>query len=170
MGWSFNMDRSQTKAEFVAELNRGFSPGYTMIEHRVVGNHLWQLVAGPNGKKFIALQLMSRGGGKPPHGWGSKGMDESWGPYYFDCPLTLLDAADDTDNESALAWRKKVREHHAAKSAKPKPAAGQIVKYGPHCYKLDRPYAPRKGWWVTRLDGAVFRMNAKQLAQAEVQS
>lgn len=39
-----------------------------------------------------------------------KDMDESCNPYYYDCPVGILELLSPTDNENALNWRKKCRE------------------------------------------------------------
>lgn len=177
MGWSFNMDRSQTKAEFVAELNRDFGPGYECLAHRVVGNNLWQLVKRPDGEKFICLYLMSRGNGRygkgcSDHGWGYKGISEDMGPAQVNCPLSLLNAADPPRGPHAPAWREKVREHHAAKKRKSKAGPGTVVEYGGKKYKLiDRPYGARRGWRTLCLDdGYEYRMKAVQLSHSTLVS
>lgn len=167
MGWSFSFDRSQSKANFVDELNRNFSPGYVLLQHRVVGNHLWQLVQHPEGYKFIRLALMARGRG--PHGWGYKGIDETWGPTAVDCPLPLLDAADPPVGENAAEWRERVRKHHAARKERPTLGAGRRVMYGDVEYTLKEPAGPRRGWYViSGENGYRYRMTARQLAQARV--
>ena len=38
--------------------SRRFATGYTSLEHRVVGNHVWQLIQDPDGRKFITLDLI----------------------------------------------------------------------------------------------------------------
>lgn len=174
MGWSFSMNRSQTKADFVAELNsdRTFSPGYHVLKHRVVGNHLWQLIARPDGTKTISLFLMSRGNGRhgrgcSDHGWGHKGLSEDMGPCEHDCPLSLLNEADPPESKYASDWREEVRQFHAAKKQRPKPAPDKVVKYGDRTFRLVRPYAPRRGWVADCIDDGVrYRLNAQQLAQA----
>lgn len=44
--------------------------------------------------------------------FGYKDMDETCGPYYFDCPNSILEILSETDNELALEWRKKCREQN----------------------------------------------------------
>lgn len=48
-----------------------------------------------------------------------KDMDESMGPYYYDCPLKLMKLVEGYDpiNNNALEWRKAVYEYHASKKA-----------------------------------------------------
>jgi hypothetical protein len=62
--------------------------------------------------------------------FGYKDMEESMGPYSFDCPAAILDLLTATDNENALAWRAKCHEaavHRRTLAAKPKPKPGQII-------------------------------------------
>ena len=94
-------------------------------------------------------------------------MSEQSGPYYYDCPLSLLDKASEANTENAIEWRAKVRQHHAAKAQKKQAiVAGTVVQYGAHQYTLVRPAGPRKGWIADRVsDGCRFRMNARQLSQ-----
>lgn len=166
MGWSFAMSPSHDKKACVARLTAPgrYSPGYTALRHSVVGNHLWTLLECPDGRITIALDLMA-GGGKQGMGWGYKGVDEESGPYVYDCPLSLLDAASEPVGY-AIEWRLRVRAWHAKKRSD-KCFAGRVVDYGGHRYRLDNPAGPRKGWAATRLsDGLRFRINAKQLAHA----
>jgi len=46
-----------------------------------------------------------------------KDMDESMGPYMYDCPERILDLLTPTEYEYAIEWRKKCREYHAVRKA-----------------------------------------------------
>ena len=64
--------------------------------------------------------------------FGYKDMEESMGPYSYDCPAAILDLLTATDNENALAWRAKCREGAAQRrafAAKPKPRPGQVIVF-----------------------------------------
>lgn len=165
MGWSFNnIDHGRDR--HIAELTSKdfFAPGYTPIKSRVVGNHIWSAVRNDaTGDVFVNLSLIAkeRGGG-----WGHKSMGEDAGPYYHDCPMSILALCTAPVGKYASEWREKVREYHAAKQAKPKLKAGDLVTYGKHTYRLDTQAGPRRGWEVTRLDGMRFRMKANQIAKA----
>ena len=47
--------------------------------------------------------------------FGYKDMDESCGPYKYDCPKSILDLLDPTDNEWANNWRKTCYENYEKK-------------------------------------------------------
>lgn len=55
-------------------------------------------------------------------GWdfGYKDMDETCGPYQYDCPKSILDLLTPTDNEFALKWRKACYDNLEKKKAKRK--------------------------------------------------
>ena len=78
----------------------------------------------------LAVVLVNRKRDRDGHDFGYKDMTEHCGPYYYDCPLSLLEMTDEPTGESAIAWRKKVRDYHAAKKARAKPAAGLVIQYG----------------------------------------
>lgn len=162
MGWSFSMQDIGRKAhiESLTAANH-FSPGYVPIAYRVVGNHVWQLVQRPDGTKYITLDLIAkeRGGG-----WGYKGLDEDSGPYYFDCPLTLLDKADPPSTANATTWRAKVVEYadrqkrlkREMQNLKP----GTVIVVGPCQYTLLDGLG-RSGWIARDLGGHNWRLTKR---------
>lgn len=164
MGWSFACDTSFKRADQVARFRSPgfFSEGFKLLESRVVGNHFWGLIEHKD-ERYIFLALM-QGGGRNM-GWGYKDMDESAGPFHVDCPLSLLNQCTEPRNENSAKWREDVRKFHARARIKPKP--GLVVKIGAHEYRLDEPYAPRRGWAATRVeDGERYRISARHLAWA----
>ena len=48
--------------------------------------------------------------------FGYKDMDETMHPYQYNCPKGILDLLSETDNESALEWRKMCIEHRKNKN------------------------------------------------------
>lgn len=168
MGWSYSCDTSFKKKD---QIERFRSPGqftnWTLIDSRVVGNHFWGLLEN-GGQRTIWLALMS-GGGKRM-GWGYKDMSEDSGPYHYDCPLSLLDKCTAPANENAAKWRELVRQYHAKKKARPPYAKGMVIKIGSTLYRLDEPWAPRRGWAATSVEfGERFRIPVWMLAKAEIQ-
>lgn len=168
MGWLYSCDVNFRKQDQIAKFRE---PGYwaenvKLLADRVVGNHYWAAIELASGRKFIFLALLA-GGGKDM-GWGYKDMTEDSGPCYYDCPLSLLAITDEPTEGYAVEWRRKVRAHHAKKRERAKPAAGAIVSYGGHEYRLRKPAGPRRGWYVDRIDnGCGYRMTARQMAEAK---
>ena len=162
MGWSFNTQDYGRKAHIESLTNqRHFSNGYVPVTHRVVGNHVWQLVQRPNGTKFIALDLIAK---ERNGGWGYKSLDEDFGPYFVDCPLTLLDRADPPATPNAEAWRAKVREYadlqrrlkREMSTLKP----GTVIVVGPCQYVLLEDLG-RSGWTARDLGGHCWRLTRR---------
>jgi hypothetical protein len=145
MGWSFcsswqlkrDIIQNRIRIQDWTDPKTGIRYLQTTLAYCVRGNNLWSVIESrkfnPNetepffSKKFLGLDLLKWGG--KSDGWGYKDMDESSGPYQFNCPLKYLDMVPQTGlNEYALTWRKAVREYHAEQAAKRAKKKG-IVKW-----------------------------------------
>lgn len=87
------------------------------------GNTMYALhESGPEDatKKWLSVYLLQR----HKDSWGYKPLPEDALPYYFDCPLSYLDEADEATTENAKEWRQTVREV-AEKRASKKPKVGE---------------------------------------------
>lgn len=175
MGWLFS-DRWASKEQLVAYLRSPERNGsnYEVLASTVRGSRHWYVARYTKDDKvvtFIGLDLMEKST-DGVHGWGYKDMDESVGPYHYDCPLRFLDMVRDSEPVGYAAdWRKSVREWHRKRAERPEWVAGQVVAYGGHEYRLTAPAGPRRGWNVIRVsDGAAFRMTAPQLLKAQLVS
>lgn len=129
MGTLWNTYR-QSKSEFVNELLAKFEPG-KLLKHSVRGNNLWVLIKHPiNDTTIIGLFLMSSQDGC----WGYKDMAESDGPFYYDCPLSFLDAAPEPDGfnlnhgGSGRTWRDFVRDYHQSQRERVRLKVGDTVR------------------------------------------
>lgn len=58
-----------------------------------------------------------------------KDMDESCGPFYYDCPDSILKLLSPTTNEWALEWRKKCREHNRKRKLLKKLPVGTVIEF-----------------------------------------
>ena len=167
MGWTFDYcDVGREQHIHNMTQPSCFPTGYTHLEHRVVGNHIWHLLRiEETGRVMIGLTLIAKEKGG---GWGEKGMSEDAGPCYYDCPLALLNKATPAPAGGyAEGWREKVRAYHAKRAAKPTPRVGLVVKSDDTDYRLVTSAGPRRGWVVQRVsDGVGFRMPAAQLSRA----
>lgn len=74
---------------------------------------------------LIVLQQRLRG----HYNYSRKVMDETVGPYYYDCPDRILDLLTPTENECARAWRMACRTRNAQRAARPKIKAGDTVRF-----------------------------------------
>lgn len=166
MGWLFSPSWA-TRADLVRHLRRPerFGDRLELVRACVTGSHHWYLVRErATGLHWVGLDLLQSGRGD---GWGYKDLDESVGPTACDCPLAYL-AAPHADRDGwAAQWRERVRAYHAARKAKPAPAAGAWVRFGGRDYCLVRPAGPRKGWHVLDRDAYPWRLPAAYLARAE---
>lgn len=168
MGWLFC---SPSKQDMVRKLKTDgylFDPEKaTILKTATVGNALWMAVKRRDtGEVFISLSLLSQHNKQ----WGHKDLDESVHPYYYDCPLSLLELATEPVDEQAAEWRERVRERairvNRARAAKRAITTGSTVQYGGEEYRLNYSLG-RRGWDVTRTrDGASFRMKSTQVSKA----
>lgn len=70
---------------------------------------------GPAGREVWALVIPTRTDGDC---FLYKEMDETEGPCYYTCPVSILNLLTPTENEIANDWREKCRQYHAEKKAK----------------------------------------------------
>lgn len=84
-------------------------PDWTIIDKKATnfGRHLWMVLKAKQGNSFVILHRLS----SYRNDWGYKPIDESMGPCYHDCPVSLLDQADQPTTEYATGWRNKVYEY-----------------------------------------------------------
>lgn len=166
MGWdsSNHTDKDQFVKSILAKM------GSRVADHAVVGHHLWTVFRGDSsGKLMIGLDLLQKEGGT----WCSKALDESMYPYYFDCPLRLLRAADAPVSETAAEWRKAVERWHEEKAQARKRATqlapGMIVEVGSNRFKLIE-HLGRRGWVAASLSNpdSIYRLTAAQAARSHV--
>lgn len=171
MGWLYPY-HTKTRADLVEDLRAGYNtPTHKILRSQCVGNRFWALCEGTRSDgqviRYILLCLLQGPERNDPDGsWGYKEMDESVGPYYYDCPLSYLDLASEPVNDSARIWREKVRAHHSSKAKIPRPAVGMLVTYAGQQYRLTHCLG-RRGWEVVHaVSGVVYRMKLAQVNAA----
>lgn len=142
MGWLFGWNTRKQLAEHLISGN-----GVNTIKHCWKGNNLWAVQEGRTHDDkpvtFIALYLV-RGGNNSRDGWGYKDMDETTGPYYYNCPLSYLDMVPDPGGY-ATEWRAKVREHHT--KANQKLVEGQRIRLYGKEYTVGEKVGRRQYIW-----------------------
>lgn len=156
-----------TKAQAIHDELTSVGASSTVLAHRAIGNRLWFLAQTRSGeqpgRKWIGLTLIDSRRGEVA----VKCMDETVGPYYYDCPLAFLAQADAPVGPYAGPWREQVRAFHANRSARRAAIRpGVRVTYDGQVYVLKRSLGHR-GWTVLReSDGLILRMKSRQLRHA----
>lgn len=163
MGWTYPYETT-TRESLVSYLRRPqrFGDKLELVQACTKGNRHWYLVrVKETGLHFIGLDLMQ--GTRGESSWGYKDMDESVAPFYYDVPITYLDAPTDESVGHTAEWRARVRRYHAEQKAKGKPETGGIVRFGDgREFTLQYPIA-RKGWCATDERGAQWRITHAQI-------
>ena len=79
---------------------------FSIIDRKATnfGRHLWMLIQPKEGPSFVCLFKLS----SYQNDWGYKAIDESMGPCYWDCPVSLIQQADPPTTEYATKWRNEV--------------------------------------------------------------
>ena len=169
MGWLFSYDRSFGRKELIAERQSSYKdePKYTLLKSIPAGNQLWSLLKHKETNRTVIVLDLMQGGGKD-EGWGYKTMSEDSGPYQYNCPMSILKAADPPTSEYSAEWREKVLQHHAAKKARQSFTGGSTIEYQSERYILQTPASARRGWFVTcERTGTHYRLTAKQIANSK---
>ena len=93
-----------------------------VIKSSIVGNTYYAAVEHiqPDGSRRVWAAITRFQTGSK-NGFGNfcyKDMDETVGPYYYDCPLSILNLLTETEYEYAKEWREKVRLYHEQQKEK----------------------------------------------------
>lgn len=97
------------------------SKTYKVLRSSIVSNTYYaavEMIEKESGSRDVwgTVCLMSERKEGYGYWYGYKYMSEDMGPYYYDCPIKILDLLTPTDNEQANEWRKRCYE----KAKKPK--------------------------------------------------
>lgn len=113
MGWTsysatyYKNGKVDRKAEIDSLFNRD---GYSVLKSTMVGTTYYGAVKYLNrqGKEVVfGLVCLTRVDNKDYYNFSYKDMDETMGPYAYDCPKSIIKLLTPTDNEFALKWREK---------------------------------------------------------------
>lgn len=99
-----------------------------------------------------------------------KDMDETMGPYYYDCPAKILDLLTPTESEYANEWRARCRRNlEAAAERKKLVRPGTVLKYGDNLFTVAEKM-PR-GYLRVKDDlGYTYRMRPGQARNSMIAS
>lgn len=174
MGWTYS--QNWTSKEAIISHCIDWGDKFTTLEHSVKGGRLWVLLQYNEGDKkgdvFVALYLLQKDGSE----WGYKDMDDTCGPYYYDCPISFINRTVDSGRalkSNTTAWHDQVRAYHAKSRERRKNAAsmraGMKILYQSVVFELLEKLPSRRGWRVKSTENnAVYRMMAKQVSASEI--
>lgn len=97
---------------------------------------------------------------KHAYNFGYKDMDETTGPYAYDCPKAILDKLTPTTNESALKWRESCKTKLAKNEEAKKLKVGDKVALRGEIFTL---LERKKAWWLAALGGVTYRVSDRYL-------
>lgn len=173
MGWTFfHRARGEKIADTLAREFNGPSSGEVLACRVVNIKTAYLAYRQPNGNVFAIVCLLQF----RPHdrlNFGYKDMDETMGPYAYDCPPDILDMLSPTDNKTANEWRDACRARLSSRAIKIE--QGDVVRYNqPITLSNGRQYrdfevACLRPWYVREpLDtwGVRFRVSRDWLQKA----
>lgn len=123
MGWDFCREW-KTKADVVTELvkNLSNSSRYQLVAHKSTTNGLWSVVRNlETGKKLIFFDLIKR----ERNGFAVKSMEESMGPYFYDCPSSFVYLVPESESGNFnRGWRERYFNANVGKKGFPQDLIG----------------------------------------------
>lgn len=154
MGWvSFPM-RQKAKDWFKQDIE--LNGRYEVLDTAIVKrNTLFAAVKDLNTEQVFACIYLLRWSPKSDYNFSYKAMDETVGPYNYDCPKRIMDLLTPTDNDFANQWREKVRMYHKM---------NDILKKPNTTIKLNKPVEFTNG-----LKFSYFKKEGRKIFAGEVQ-
>ena len=163
MGWLFSPSYGSPKGVVEHMEKQCQRVGWKVLKHAFTcyGRRAW-IALEKEGKSFILLLMIDKHDGW----WGYKDIEESMGPCYYDCPLSLLDMTTGNDHDASIEWRKGVRERHATRQARR--LASKAVKVGDRVTVYGKAYQiieriKRSFVGIQELTGRRYRITSLQI-------
>lgn len=139
MGWTFydadvftagKRDNKKIKAILDKQCTWEWEGGSNKpLKSSLVGNTYYaaveQILSDGTRKVWCAVTRISLNG-EDGFRFGYKDMEESMNPFYYDCPIGILNLLTETDSEYANKWRKGVREYHEKQKKRRNKSLGKL--------------------------------------------
>jgi len=156
MGWTgFYKNPTEIREKFLNSFNS--DPNYEVIDYKstCAGRKLWVAVQGKE-SSFIFLVLSE----KQKEGWLYKDIDESMGPSYYDCPLSLIEKTTGDGSKWSKGWREEVKKFQIKKSTVY--GSGDLVKVYDKEYCVVRKH--KRSYLIRSLEnGKVYKCGAAKI-------
>lgn len=117
MGWDFvhaTHYKADGKIDKKAEIESNFDDNFVVLKSSMMGSVYYAAIQNTKGEVF-AVVVLTKVDNSDWFNFGMKIMDETQGPCYYDCPVSILKLLTETTFEYAQEWRKKCREKAASK-------------------------------------------------------
>lgn len=124
MGWtSYNANfykkgKVDRKAEIDNLWNNDSSKKFKVLKSSMVGSTYYGAIQVED--RVFATIFLTSVDMSSYYNFSYKDMEETCGPFYYDCPISILKLLTNTDNELANEWRQKCWDNHEAKKAERK--------------------------------------------------
>ena len=131
--------------------------GYAAVEsiNKITGDReVWAIV-------YLFNYTRSKDG----FNFGYKDMDESMGPYYYNCPASILDLLTEAKSNSAIEWRKKSREVLANKKPRPKIEIGRSYTVLNSTVNQVKIVDKIKGFWIGVSGDGRYKIRSNRLGE-----
>lgn len=132
--------KAECDAYFMESLNAGHykvlkstmkgSVYYAAVKNltKYVGNNQYETL--PEGEQNVfGVVFLTSVDMRDYYNFSYKDMDETCGPFCYDCPESILKLLSPTDSEYALKWRSKCREHAKKRAFLKKSPIGTVVEF-----------------------------------------
>jgi hypothetical protein len=154
MGWDFVLS-CKKKKDMVEHIRKN----YSISDYNVSGDEMWVIMINRD-NTTLAVFLLQKDG----NCWGFKNVSESEGPFYYDCPNSLISKVPCPDNQYAKEWRTRrlayLAEKHATLSFKRQLQVGCRVKLANGWIVTVESLKPFEG---RNADGKLIRIPKKML-------
>lgn len=146
-------------------------PELNVLKSRMIGSTYYGAIEEKEKgivKNVFAVVVLTSINMKDYFNFSYKEMDESAGPYCYDCPKGILDLLTETDNEYAINWRNKCRENIQKKKEKLTKGTlpvGSIIKLKKYngeyviLQKMSPMYQFRRAWWYCAESNTYYPLN-----------
>ena len=111
MGYTSGWSSLKSLKDYLLQITKNPTSHLNIIDHKSTnyGRRLWVAYEYKNKSlSFIALYLI----GKHSSDYGYKDMDETMGPSYYDCPLSLINKTTGDSSRYSQDWRDQVKAYH----------------------------------------------------------
>lgn len=112
----------ERKTDIIKQIRSEISPD-AVIATAVVGSNFWAALKTTTNESYVFLFRLVRDG----KDWGYKVIDETMHPFYYNCPISLLNKTTSEAKEK-LPWRVEMRRLYGEKKVKKTPIkTGDLV-------------------------------------------